>query len=296
MQRWFLWAARGAGLLLGLGFLGGYAGALHPLGDSLAVFRLWFAGALAVLAAFALLARGGRLALISTLAAAVASAPILWAMWLPPWVSETTDVTVYVKNLGNARADIRAFLSDVSDTDPDILLLQEVTRENAAFLQARLAGYPHWHLCQFSGWSGMAVVSRWPISDTACTSQRSVATAEVQAPDGVIWVASVHQVWPYPYDQAVLLPMVLGVMRADAARRIVAGDFNMVPWGHSVRRIAEVSDTRRIGQLRTTIDIRGMRLPIDHVLTNGMGWVSLRPGFGSDHAGLLARVAFPGVE
>ena len=50
MGRVLRWALQIAGFACALGILGGYLGALHPIGDSLAVFRLWFALVLAVIA------------------------------------------------------------------------------------------------------------------------------------------------------------------------------------------------------------------------------------------------------
>jgi len=272
-----------------------YLGALHPLGDSLAVFRLWLAGGLSVIAmALGALALRRWMA-AALLLAAVASGPILWGMLPSAPPDAPAEVTVYVKNLGSARADLDGLLQDVADSAPDILLLQEVTRDNAALLQERLGQHPHWHICQFSGWSGMVVASRWPILDTACTAHRSAAVAEIAAPGGPLRVASIHQVWPYPYDQAALLPMLLETLRSDHPRQIVAGDFNMVPWGHSVRQIARATGTHRISPVQTTIRVRHVPLAIDHVLTTGTGTgaVERRPQFGSDHYGLLARIGFP---
>lgn len=287
--KWLVRLAAGLGLLI---LIGGYLGAVHPMGDSLAVFRMWAAGAVLVAALILALLRDRAFAALAGTAAVVSAGPVLGAMSVSASEVTRVDATVYVKNLGNRRADVVGLIEDIRASGADILLLQEMTVGSALALRARMSEYPHWHTCEFSGWSGMAVVSRWPLSATACTGHRSVAAAQVEAPGGPIWAASIHQLWPFPHEQALLLPEVLDVLNVTADRQIVAGDFNMVPWAHSVREIQRVSGTTRISPVQTTILLRGIGLPIDHVLTTGQGRVERRPQLGSDHFGLVARIGF----
>ena len=81
---------------------------------------------------------------------------------------------------------------------------------------------------------------------------------------------------------------------------ILSGDFNMMPWGHSVRRLTRAADVRRAGPLQPTYWLAphgwpaGQALPIplalDQVWAPGGGRAETRPLWGSDHAGVLARV------
>jgi len=287
-----VWVLRVLAALAALALVGGYLGALHPLGDSLAVFRLWVACGLLALCLGLALARDRALALVATVAALSAASPVLWGMFSGGQGPDRPEAVVYVKNLGSGRADMAEVIADVAALGADILLLQELTHASRDALQMGLPDHPHWHICQFSGWSGIAIVSRWPLSEPLCTDHRSAAAAMIDAPGGPIWASSVHQLWPYPYAQARLLPNVLELMAQAEGRRVVGGDFNMVPWAYAVREIARVSGTERIGPIQATIDIRGVRMPIDHVLTDGQGGVDRRPRFGSDHYGLIARIAW----
>ena len=85
------------------------------------------------------------------------------------------------------------------------------------------------------------------------------------------------------------------VLRAqEAAFTVVAGDFNMMPWGRSVAAIERASNPGRIGRAAWTYDLYGYPLAIDHVLaTGGFGSLDARPNLGSDHRGLVARIDFP---
>jgi len=77
---------------------------------------------------------------------------------------------------------------------------------------------------------------------------------------------------------------------------LIAGDFNMVPWGSSVRSIAKAAESERIGGYVTTFPAFGGLAPlaIDHVLIpkGGQGQIETRPLLGSDHLGLVARFSF----
>lgn len=285
-----------ARICVGLGMLvlaGSYLGAVHPLGDSLAMFRDWIAGGLAGVALFAVLVRAWRIGLIGFVVAGAAVLHIeLAGILVTPRASEEGYLNVYSKNLGSGRTDWVALTADIALFTADVIVLQEVTQARMAELPDLLPDHPFQHICNFSGWSAMAVFSRYPLSDPGCTDHRSLAHAVVDAPSGPVWVASIHQVWPYPHEQAALLPDILDAVEAAPARRVVAGDFNMVPWGHSVQAIMEAGDMQRISLLRDTIEVRGVGFPIDHALTDGQGTTILRPRFGSDHHGLVARIVW----
>lgn len=278
-----------------------YLGALHPLGDSLAVFRPFIAYGVAGAGVLALLTRLWASGAVSVLAAAAAVVHIasFGTLYTPSPITDP-DVVVYTKNLGVGRANWRLLTQDIALTEADIIVFQEATQDTVALLPQLLRDHPFHHTCAFSEWSVMVVASRWPVSNGGCTDHRSLAYAVVDAPDGPIWVASVHQVWPYPYDQAALLPDILAAVPDTPMRQIIAGDFNMVPWGHSVRAIMEAGGTQRIASSLPTIEVQvprrlsdwgvNLRLSIDHILTDGRGVVSRRARMRSDHFGLAARI------
>lgn len=276
-----------------LTLLASYLGALHPLGDSLAVFRWWIISGVIGIAVLCILAGLRRTGKASLAAAVLASLNLASHHRIPAGLEgNAPDLVIYAKNIGSGRADWNALVADIASVGADTILLQEVTRSIADDLPALLPDHLHQHVCRFSDWSTMVVASRYPLSDPGCTNHRSLAHAVVAAPGGPVWVASIHQVWPYPHEQADLLPDVLRAVAPFGSRQVIAGDFNMVPWGSSVRQIAQTSGTRRISPLDTTIEVRGIGLSIDHVLTDGRGDVALRPRLGSDHWGLSARIGW----
>jgi endonuclease/exonuclease/phosphatase (EEP) superfamily protein YafD len=203
---------------------------------------------------------------------------------------------VYQKNLMFRSPDLAAVVADIRASGADIVTLQEVSARNLPILDMLSDDFPSQHLCAYRGVGGPAVLSRWPLAETPplCAGSGGMAALRLITPEGPLWAVSVHLHWPWPYRQpgqvADMLPVLLGL----DGPIIVGGDFNMVPWGDSVRRIAEATRARRAGATVTTLSIQGglLPLPIDHVLLPA-GWTGRqepRPELGSDHRGIV--VAF----
>jgi endonuclease/exonuclease/phosphatase (EEP) superfamily protein YafD len=116
------------------------------------------------------------------------------------------------------------------------------------------------------------------------------------APNGqLIWLVSVHLEWPFPYDQFRQSRMIAKRITELQGPVLIAGDFNMVPWGWGVQRIGKAAGNRRLGAFRNTFDLGSwlLPLPLDSILVpqSATGKVELRPYLGSDHLGVLARIS-----
>ncbi|MBV2361382.1 endonuclease/exonuclease/phosphatase family protein [Thalassococcus sp. CAU 1522] len=274
-----------AALLGGL-LAGSFAGALHPAGDSLAVFRLPIAVLFALVVTWSDWPRRLRWPL-----AALALVPVAQILALKAEAGPEGIVTVYQRNLLFKNTEIEAIAADIAEHLPDVITLQEVSDHNAALLDRLAVSHPHRVFCRFTGWSGMAVLSRYPAETEICSDGRGLAGLKVTLPEGPVWVLSLHLHWPWPHGQSGQRDALLPVLAGLDAPVILGGDFNMVPWSHNLRAIARTTQTRRAGPLAPTLVIRGVPLPIDHVLAPGGGRVQVLPRLGSDHLGLLARVS-----
>jgi endonuclease/exonuclease/phosphatase (EEP) superfamily protein YafD len=289
----------GIGALMA-GLAGGFGGALHAAGDSLAVFRLHFA-ALAVLLSLlsAIVWRSSRRYAVAALvisAALVMPTALSYARpAIPPPVLPPTHA-VYQKNLKFRGPDLAAVVADIRASGAEIVTLQEVSTQNLPVLEMLRDDFPTQHLCSYSKWiGGPAVLSRWPMTDAVpiCAGSGGMTALQLATPDGPVWAVSLHLHWPWPHRQPEQVAEILPVLAALEGPVIVAGDFNMVPWGASVRRIATAARAERVGATVTTLNIRGglVPLPIDHVFLPS-GWAGaqdLRPEFGSDHRGIAVR-------
>ena len=286
-----------AAILLAL-LLASFCGDVHPLGDSLAVFRVPLA--LLALGAGLLTRRPGWLLAVSGTAALVLGGHL----WSGRGAALTPDrapvFTLYQQNLLWNRGVVGPrWLAAVEAASPDALTLQEVSDGNQIVLDALRADYPTQVSCPGPKIGGPAVLSRWPaMPGTAfCNTLDRLAMVQVQTPAGPVWVVSLHQRWPWPDGQGPQsrrLAADLARVRGDAV--VIGGDFNAVAWARSVARIARASGAQRVGPHGTTFHIPPVDWPvgIDHVLgTFPALSVQVMPKFASDHHGLLVVFAQP---
>jgi len=278
--------------LSGLLVVGSFAGALHGLGDSFAVFRHWWVLSLSV-SAILLLRRPFQLTALGILAAVLAIAPMI-AGYIAPNSDGNGNYSVYQKNLLFKGIDPQAIIDDIQSLAPDFVTLQELSLANRVIFDALAQTYRASLKCRFTGVGSVAVFSRWPmISGTSrCAGDQGIAAMQVNTPEGPVWLVSMHLHWPYPHSQPAQLSRLLPQIEQMDGPVILGGDFNMVPWSHTMRAVQRATGSTRAGPVvRTYIhDSSSLRLPIDHILVpGGRGYLDVRPKLGSDHFGLLLR-------
>lgn len=276
--------------LVGFSFMG----RLHPAGDSFAVIRYPLVALVLLLALLA-----GRWAPARLLALVAIGLLIGRGAMMRDWAAvNDPQVTLYQKNLLFRETDRAAFLEDVRASGADLVTLQEVSRVNRPVLEALRDDYPHQLLCNGTAVGGVAILSRWPILLEDCSDPAGIALAEVEGPEGPLRVVALHLHWPWPYAQAPMLERLLPMLQDRTPMpTVLGGDFNMVPWGYSLDRIEEALGVRRVGHVERSFEIEGLYpVTIDHIMAGptGQGSVELRPRLGSDHFGVLGRIAFPG--
>ena len=278
--------------------LASYLGALHPLGDSLAVFRIWLAAAVFVFSFALIFGKARRFAQVGLLAAVASAAPIILSANAGTAPSDAA-YSLYQKNLYfNVDSPLKTAI-DIRASNPDFVTLQELASNNRRVLTDLKRAYPSMQFCPFVTVGGTAVLSRWPRikGSEICADGYGLAGMQVETPDGPVWVLSVHLHWPYPYGQAEHVKILLPMIEALDGPVVIAGDFNMVPWSSVVRKFGRATGTTRAGHVFATMhQLDGLvPLPIDHVLTpGGNGTISARPKLGSDHLGVLATFEIKG--
>ena len=279
-------------VMIGLAaLLGGYAGALHPAGDSLAAFRPVLAGV--VLALSLPIAIWGPRG-FALLAVALALAALAHPAWLRVVPRAAGGVAVYSKNLFHGNDDVAGLVWEIDAMRPDLVLLQEVTAANEAVLDLLSASYPTRHRCADRPIGDTAVLSRWPAIEGTAHCAHGAAIVRVAAPEGPLWVVSLHLRWPWPRAQAAHAAAIEEALAELDGPAVVGGDFNMLPWGHSVQRLADAVGGAPVRPAPGTRTLAGvLPLAIDHVIATGRrpGVSQRRPPIGSDHHGVLARVS-----
>lgn len=284
-------ASRAAWILLaGTGAVWGasFAGASFPPGDSLAVFRPISGLALGIL----LLLwgwRGLKLALVVALVTVVSM-----RFGHAPEARSGAAFRVHQHNMMIANQQIPRLKAVIARSAPDIVTLQEVPLGPIGADAVALKGYEARVLCAHRA-GREAVLSRWPILAQGCGSAGRFAWARVDLPQGAVTVVSLHQLWPWPYPQMKQLPRIAREIAALEGPVIVAGDFNMVPWGASVRAIKRAAQGRLAVPDGATRMLGPVGLVIDHVIVpEGWGATARRTDkLGSDHWGLDLRITRP---
>jgi endonuclease/exonuclease/phosphatase (EEP) superfamily protein YafD len=274
-------------LLAILALAGGYLGWLHPLGDSLAVGRGIAAAAvmgMAVLASFA----GLRLAaFVAMLLALLTGAQVVLAY---SWPGLTGRYLVYQKNMLFKNDDLAGLEADIRAAAPVIVTLQEVSTPNLTMLESLKDSFPHQLHCPGRRVGGPAILTQLtPVPGTGFCAPGLAAMQVVSGKDR-FWVVSIHLHWPYPYGQADHVKRLLPILDKLEGRAIMAGDFNMVRWAHSVDQMASAAGVRPAGPTMGSYIglLPWAPLPIDHVFATRGGRVVARGAQGSDHLGLLA--------
>jgi endonuclease/exonuclease/phosphatase (EEP) superfamily protein YafD len=289
------------------------SGSLYTL--ALAAFSPYLAiGALVAAVLFAI-SRGVTgwiglgLCLAVLLWAGIVRAPLYGASTVPPG----RDVVVMTANLRLGNADPKAVVAAVRAHHVDVLMLEELTPQEAFALRA--AGLndllPHGlEAPQFFG-AGSALLSRYAVSDAAVDPEFPFAfvSGRVAVPGispGPIMVA-LHMYGPSPSTKTrqwvhdiSRLPSVLAGLPSDAPV-IVGGDFNAttdVSRFRNLLRGGYADGAEQAGAGFTPTYPANALVPliaIDHVLTRGA--VARRVDSlripGSDHRALVAIVRIP---
>lgn len=288
----------------------GYLGWFHPAFDSFSHFRIH----LAVLLILGIVPLAVLRYWPETVFAGLLGVGAIWST-----VGPFTNVSA-----GNADLDARAMpifrlmhlnlrfdndrpdlvLSSIGLHRPDIITLTEVSAEWREWVALLEGTYPHQIICpSLSRIGGVAILSRRPFasgSHDACGDRGSIAVVDVDLAGRRATIAALHLGWPWPFGQPSQLPRIANEVSEIPDTALLAGDFNAVPWSHTVKHIA---DTGRFQVLRgigpTWLDRRlpdalrpWVGLPIDNVMVKGGVLVAAArtlDAVGSDHLPILVE-------
>lgn len=279
-------ALNGVTWLAALLVVAGFFDQIHRSADSIAILRPLFG----LVCLIGLVCAVSHLQRLVFAGAALVSAFTVGMHLVPQQAGD--DLRIYSKNLGYHNTQMQGIIDDIAAAKVDVVMLQEVTRENAFVLQALQPDFPHQHICRFTGRIGIAVASQRPFGgEPMCSALRAIAAVPIMLDDQPLWLVSAHIPWPWPVDSGPNEQAAWDILSGLNGPVVIAGDFNMVPWAGRVRRIETLIDAKIAGPIRPTLYLRNIPLPIDLVMAPGGGSVTYRPTFGSDHAGIVADLS-----
>ncbi|WP_298851225.1 endonuclease/exonuclease/phosphatase family protein [uncultured Ruegeria sp.] len=274
----------------------GFTGQVLAVGDSIALLRPQAGVLLFPCAAILLFMRAKFFALTTLVFGVLAIGSIAISVAAPSDDCNGSCLTLYQKNLMSKAWPRYSLADDIIESNAKIVTLQEVSSHNREYMSNLFEHYPAKAICEFRPEQNVAILTTLPIVENSefCLEGYGLVGIQVKTPGHVpVWVVSVHLNWPFPYDQSKQSLMIADRISELEGPVLIAGDFNMVPWGESVRRIGAAANNQSFGTALNTHTLGSWKipLPIDNLLfpKGTTGTVELRPFMGSDHLGKLAR-------
>jgi len=266
-------------------------------------------GALVLLPAFLALHRRvlALAALIVALPNAWFAGPYLMAAMVPASaaneaapVAMLVSLNLYYRNEEYAR--VRDYLAR---SNPDILVLSELTPQWVSALRDIRERYPYWmSVDRRSPW-GLGVFSRFPLRGARATDLGLGGSVNVLAtvalPSGDVQLVAAHLASPTTPSRATRRNAQLGELTALLAnmpasadgrrRRLLVGDLNITPYSPYLRDLLArtgMNDARRAAGLLGTwpAGFLPLQVHIDHCIADpatGVTRVARGPAVGSDH-------------
>lgn len=289
----------GAVILIGLAVFG-FTGRYFAAGDSVALMRPQIGVLLIVFTVILLFFHARGFALVSLVFATITVGSVA-AGYLPTQDDcGTACVTLYQKNLMSKAWPRYSLADDIIESNAEIVTLQEVSSHNQQYMRNLFDHYPTSAICEFRPEQNVAILTTLPVVEGAefCQHGLGIVGLQVVGPDNQpVWVVSVHLNWPYPYGQFEQSKKIAEHIEQLEGPVLIAGDFNMVHWGGSVRRIASAAGSQVFGPALNTHNLGSwmVPMPIDNLLApkGSTGTAELRPFMGSDHLGIKASINLP---
>lgn len=280
--------------------LGRYA---WPL-DLFANFRVQYALLFLVVAIVLFALRAPLLGAASVAGALLAAIPIVSYMGVPTARAEAgaASFRVVAFNTWFRNHDYAAIGRFLEQTRPDVIVLEELDRDEGIRLGTYLHTYPYSH--NDPRRYGAIVFSRWPIVSAESLAMDSgparAARVTLDWHGTQVTVLGVHLHWPLgPTNSQRRNAELEGIASFAAARSeplIVAGDFNTTPWSQHFRAALQrsgLSDCAAGHGLAPSwpSQFPPLGIRIDHCWAS-RHWrstdVRVGPSLGSDHLALIA--------
>jgi len=189
-----------AAILLAL--LGSFLGAVHPIGDSLAVFRIWLGLAAMLMAVVLVGHRLRRTGVIILLLGALAGPAFDYVRLARQ--DGTGQYVLYQKNLLFKNDDQASLVADILSIQPDFVTMQELWRTTLPVWNGISDSYPYRLKCFGRGGNSASLLSKWPFVEgtETCRDVPGYSSAPIGVEGGRVWLVSSHLPWPWPFKQA----------------------------------------------------------------------------------------------
>lgn len=272
----------------------------HRLLELFSHFRLqYLIVAILLTAAFLWLRWGGHVALGVATIALNAWFVVPWYLPVERGAAADTDIRLLNANVLASNGNYEKLKRLVQDTDPDILIVQEITPAWIESLQSLKARYPYSVTEPRDDPFGIALFSKLPLEATAVIHAEPRGYPQIQAAvisgGERLQLIGAHTANPIGNGGYWARNLHLDGIAALAARTpaplVVAGDLNISIWSNHYRRLVRDTGLRNAREgfgVEPTwpVFFPPAMIPIDHFLVSGDIEVTsyqTGPDIGSDH-------------
>lgn len=248
---------------------------------------------------------------------APAAALLLWHGWalaawhVPAAVASAggTKITVLTVNVNSDTHEYARLLDVIANEDPDLIFVQEFSREWATALEAIHDEYPHRIVLARNDYFGLGFYSRYPIenaiSNDPVQSDVPISRGDVLIDGRRVHVVNAHLAPPEGTWLTILrykqFAWLTEYLEAHDGPVVVAGDLNCTMWSplyQDLVRRGRLSNARQgHGVLASWYPLPGSLnvIPIDHILGGGVQFTGAHLGarIGSDHVPVVATLLLP---
>jgi endonuclease/exonuclease/phosphatase (EEP) superfamily protein YafD len=296
-----------AGAVAGTATILGFFGGLHWFFDICSHFRVQYGLALGLASLLLLIPRQRKTAAILGFLAAVNLGFVVPLFFSGPDspASNGAVIRAMLFNVNTHQGNPGRVRQAVLDADPDILVLEEVSRNWLNELAPVFTNYPYSREAPADDNFGIALYSRLPFKSAQVVSigEADVPSilADVESPAGVFTILATHPLPPAGAEYSRLrnnqLAELARTVRTINTPVLLMGDLNMSPWSPYFNRLVKDSglrDSARGYGLQPSWPTMNplLLIPLDHALHSpGIGIVSRRigPDAGSDHYPLIVE-------
>lgn len=302
------------GLIVVMIFTGvalGWLSPFHPAFDTLAHFRLWAGYALFLLGILWIWLFKERLKAILILAFAAITIATAWSGIRldgprSTFASDHQQYKLFHLNLLFTNPNPMKVLDAIRESNPDFLVLHEVSYKWKQFLPRLTPNYPHQFYCpEWRDFGGSIILSKYPFAKQPdfCGPYGSMALAQIDFDGQLMTLGAVHFRWPWPASGPRQLIALTPTLKQLDKNALIAGDFNATPWSQHVHKFAQsggltienhIGPSWLLDWLPASLT-RYVGLPIDQILHKGRVQIThiktLDP-VGSDHLPQLVEFGF----
>ena len=269
-------------------------------------FRLQYLGVSLLLLVFFLWMRSPWFAGMLLVAATASAALVLPAYFNKPQVGDGISLTLLHANVLSSNSEFSRLTTLVTEIQPDIIVLQEISLAWESELRHLRTAYPHGLVEARNGNFGIALLSRLPLRsvshfDSAPLGYPTII-ASVEVGDDVLNVIATHPMIPvnssFYAARNEQMADIAGLLGNLPGPKMLVGDLNLSQWDINYPGLEEQAGVRSARQGFGIIPtwptfMPFAMIPIDHVLVSDS--ISIKniysgPRIGSDHLPLIVTM------